>query len=307
MSRLPTISTRALRLAVAALMIGLAVPAFAQEATPEPVIDGAPSAIWYLSGATIKGHLENGTPGDEVTLQFKRPGREWNDFKTKPVSEDRTVSFRAADLKTTKVFRLEWVDELTDGSKYSDTHRVEVRPRLTVLLKPKHAFQGASVKLKGSLLPSIWGRKVTIMRKANGGWSTVKKVAAGDGTFVLKVTSDTVGKRRFKAVFAGDKLNPARSRKGVLKVYDPDPATWYGPGFYGNGTACGKTLRRKTLGVAHRTLPCGTMVSIVFRGRSITVPVIDRGPYTSAEWDLTQETAERIGFSGTQTVGTLHN
>lgn len=306
MTRLPSISTRALRLAVAALMIGFAVPAFAQAATPQPVIDRAPGAVGYRSGATIKGHLENGAPSDEVTLQFKRPGREWNDLKTKPVTGEQSVSFRAAELKTTKVFRLRWVDELTDVSKYSETRRVEVRPRLTVRLEPKHAFQGASVKLKGSLRPEISGRKVAIKRRANGRWSTLKKVAAGDGTFALRVSSDSIGKRRFKAVFAGDKLNPGRSRKGVLKVYDPDPATWYGPGFYGNGTACGKTLRRGTLGVAHRTLPCGTMVSIVFHGRSITVPVIDRGPYTSAEWDLTQETAERLGFSGTQTVGTLH-
>src|SRR5262245_38422346 len=37
-------------------------------------------------------------------------------------------------------------------------------------------------------------------------------------------------------------------------------ATWYGPGLYGNGTACGQTLWPGTIGVAHRTLPCGTTV-----------------------------------------------
>ena len=66
--------------------------------------------------------------------------------------------------------------------------------------------------------------------------------------------------------------------------------SWYGPGFYGQGTACGYTLTESLMGVAHRTLPCGTMVT--FRnprnGREITVPVVDRGPYVAGRiWDLT--------------------
>jgi len=57
-------------------------------------------------------------------------------------------------------------------------------------------------------------------------------------------------------------------------------ATWYGPGLYGNGTACGQILRPGTLGVAHRTLPCGTTVKINYHGHSLVTKVIDRGPYT---------------------------
>jgi rare lipoprotein A (RlpA)-like double-psi beta-barrel protein len=66
----------------------------------------------------------------------------------------------------------------------------------------------------------------------------------------------------------------------------PDPptagiviASWYGPGFYGNRTACGQVYTPEIIGVAHRTLPCGTLVVIEFRGRTMTIPVIDRGPY----------------------------
>src|SRR5258708_2450565 len=43
-------------------------------------------------------------------------------------------------------------------------------------------------------------------------------------------------------------------------------ATWYGPGLYGRHTACGETLRPGTIGVAHRSLPCGTAVKFVFHG-----------------------------------------
>ncbi len=66
--------------------------------------------------------------------------------------------------------------------------------------------------------------------------------------------------------------------------------SWYGPEFYGHRTACGYAMTRKLLGVAHRSLPCGTLVT--FRnpanGRTLTLPVVDRGPYVSArQWDLT--------------------
>lgn len=56
-------------------------------------------------------------------------------------------------------------------------------------------------------------------------------------------------------------------------------ASWYGPGFYGNRTACGQLYTPEISGVAHRTLPCGTMLELEFRGRVVTVPVIDRGPF----------------------------
>lgn len=74
------------------------------------------------------------------------------------------------------------------------------------------------------------------------------------------------------------------------------PTTWYGPGFWGNRTACGTTLRRGTWGIAHRTLPCGKLVWLRFHGRSIAVPVIDRGPFGYANIDLTQRTADYLGF-----------
>ena len=59
-------------------------------------------------------------------------------------------------------------------------------------------------------------------------------------------------------------------------------ASWYGPGFYGNRTACGQTYSEDIVGIAHRTLACGTRVSITSpNGITITVPVIDRGPFVA--------------------------
>jgi rare lipoprotein A (peptidoglycan hydrolase) len=107
--------------------------------------------------------------------------------------------------------------------------------------------------------------------------------------------------------FRGDRLNAAASRSlgGRVYVYRPSQASWYGPGLYGNGLACGGRLGPGTLGVANRTLPCGTRVTLRYRGRSVTVPVIDRGPFhATREWDLTGATKARLHFPDTGVVWT---
>jgi rare lipoprotein A (peptidoglycan hydrolase) len=74
-------------------------------------------------------------------------------------------------------------------------------------------------------------------------------------------------------------------------------ATWYGPGFWGEQTACGMPLMKGTLGAAHKKLPCGTQVTFTYNGISVDATVIDRGPYTKGyKWDLTKRTAKAIGF-----------
>ena len=76
-------------------------------------------------------------------------------------------------------------------------------------------------------------------------------------------------------------------------------ASWYGPGLWGNSTACGQTLRPNTLGVAHKTLPCGTTVKFVYHGKALITQVIDRGPYVKGRaWDLTAAASEALEFEG---------
>jgi rare lipoprotein A (peptidoglycan hydrolase) len=81
--------------------------------------------------------------------------------------------------------------------------------------------------------------------------------------------------------------------------------SWYGPGFYGNRTACGQALTTTLVGVAHRTLPCGTKVTFKnpANGRVITVPVVDRGPYVSGRtWDLTGGACTKLAACRTGTL-----
>ena len=95
------------------------------------------------------------------------------------------------------------------------------------------------------------------------------------------------------AVVARPRPNPRTTAtagsSGGSWHHDPE-VSWYGPGFYGHRTACGYALTTTLLGVANRTLPCGTRIT--FRnpanGRTITVKVVDRGPYVSGrQWDMT--------------------
>jgi rare lipoprotein A (peptidoglycan hydrolase) len=96
---------------------------------------------------------------------------------------------------------------------------------------------------------------------------------------------------------------PTPARPAVTLPPLPDPptagiviASWYGPGFYGNRTACGQTYTPEIIGVAHRTLPCGTLVVLEYRGHTMTVPVIDRGPYIAGRTlDLSNATHLAMG------------
>ena len=91
--------------------------------------------------------------------------------------------------------------------------------------------------------------------------------------------------------------------RGSVTVYRQTSASWYGPGFIGGRTACGGTLSAGVLGVANKTLPCGTKVTFHYGGRTVTARVVDRGPYvTGREWDLTPAVKARLHFPSTGTV-----
>lgn len=87
------------------------------------------------------------------------------------------------------------------------------------------------------------------------------------------------------------------TRKRLVKTMPKSRATWYW--IPHSHTACGVKLRRGTIGVAHRKLPCGTKVTLKYGHRYVRARVIDRGPYTKGvRWDLTKATADALDFTG---------
>jgi rare lipoprotein A (peptidoglycan hydrolase) len=108
------------------------------------------------------------------------------------------------------------------------------------------------------------------------------------------------------AAATGGSAAPVAGAPAATKVHKTGIATWFGPGFYGSRTACGQTLTPGVIGVANRTLPCGTLVKVSYAGHALTVPVLDRGPYShiGADWDLTAGAAQALGISETVRIGT---
>jgi peptidoglycan lytic transglycosylase len=131
------------------------------------------------------------------------------------------------------------------------------------------------------------------------GWTTVATTTVRhDHTFDAYWRPRHSGVTRLRALpgGAGTAGAAASAPQVAVAVYRRGVASWYGPGDYGKATACGIVLGHTTLGVAHRTLPCGTPVALTYHGRMLVVPVIDRGPFTPGRtWDLTQATFQALG------------
>lgn len=99
----------------------------------------------------------------------------------------------------------------------------------------------------------------------------------------------------------------AANAAGVLVT-----ASWYGPGFYDNRLPCWQWLQAHglpiqfeadTWGVANKTLPCGTMLTLSHGSHVITVPVVDRGPYIAGrELDLSPRVKAALGCTDLCTV-----
>ena len=167
------------------------------------------------------------------------------------------------------------------------------------------------MSLTGILAGSGSGRSAEIQLQGRSGtWLTVVRgPAARDGSFKLSWRAPKSGRFLARAVTAGaHKSELAATPTTVITVHKKTQATWYDQA--GTTSACGVKLRKATLGVAHKTLPCGTRLDFSFRGKSITIPVIDRGPFVNGvSYDLTIEVARRLGFvnTGRGAVGVLRS
>jgi rare lipoprotein A len=169
------------------------------------------------------------------------------------------------------------------------------------------ALRGRMTRLRGAFPDLAAGTSVQIQRQdPAAGWvDEAQTTTAAGGAFVARWRPKVLGRFVFRALAAGDPVRAATAAPTAqVTVYRPALTTWYGPGLYGRRTACGRVLSRRLLGVAHRTLPCGTPVEFYFHGRAITVPVVDRGPFgNAAHYDLTSAAAEQLGMTETATLG----
>ncbi|MHB1835425.1 MAG: septal ring lytic transglycosylase RlpA family protein [Solirubrobacteraceae bacterium] len=177
--------------------------------------------------------------------------------------------------------------------------RVTVAARFHITRRWLDLLGGGRVSVRGRLAPAQPGRLVVLERRTGRGWRRVIVRRTGrNGGFWVRWSGGGRLPAKLRILFPGDSANASTAQRlGIAVVLHPSVASWY---YDAGATACGF---HATYGVANRTLPCGTHVTIRRGSRSVTAVVDDRGPFVwGRTWDLNQNTAAALGFAGVGTV-----
>jgi hypothetical protein len=173
-----------------------------------------------------------------------------------------------------------------------------VEAELALHVSKHDVLAGSDLLVSGRISPTPGGahRVKVIVDGPSGG--QLRTTTNRSGAFRAHWGLHSTGIYEIRAYGIHDRrVSGSASAVRHVAVYRRAAASYYGPGLYGGALACGGTLQPGTLGVAHKWLPCGTRVRLRYRGRSLTVPVVDRGPYVGGrDFDLTEATKERLRF-----------
>ena len=263
----------------------------AEPPAPEARIAASDSTEPFGREIALAGSVP-GSPSAPVDLEFRAAGTgEWKPLRS--LSTDGTASYRA----TVVARRSGAYQAVPATGAASPPAKVRVRARASLHVADPNPLVGAPVRLRGRAKP---GGRRTVRIKA-GGRTVARGQTAPDGSFRVRWKPSSTGALRLRAVVGRNRLaHPGHSAPRRVTAFRRAAASWYGPGLYGGALACGGTLTPGTLGVANKTLPCGTKLTLRYRGRSVRVAVVDRGPYSgSREFDLTAATKQRLGFPDT--------
>lgn len=158
---------------------------------------------------------------------------------------------------------------------------------------------GRRVAVIGHAQPGLAGMRAALQVHRGHRWDTIDRDrTASGGRYVLRGRLQRAMSAPARVVVQAG-ASRLRKRIGRVNVFRSASASWYGPGLYGNRLGCGGTLTTSRLGVANKTLPCGTKLTLRHGRRTVRVRVIDRGPYVAGrEFDLTAATARRLHFRG---------
>ncbi len=191
----------------------------------------------------------------------------------------------------------------TTAGERTAVRRLPARTSVSVLARRTHVRAGRTVRVSGRVRPAIAGRLVVLQRRGHRRWVTIDRgrTAAG-GRYDLRYRTRATMSAAIRVRVAGSPGASRRTRRiGRIEAFRPALASWYGSG---QGLACGGRLTPGMMGVAHKSLPCGTRITIRYRGRQVRVPVVDRGPFSGArEFDLGPGVRAALRFDG---VGTVH-
>jgi rare lipoprotein A len=315
--------TRAVHVIIATTM--LAVPAsalaFSGVASPPPQSAQNPvqtplnvkvsaHRVRFGRAVTITGIAPAADAGRRVLVQTAGEGQpSWHALGAATVDTTGTFRARVIPRRSGLLRAVEQTPSATpdrtatvrpaQGADSGPQPKITVGARFTPARHPAAVLSTGPVPMRGKLLPAFPGRRVRLQRHDAHGWHTVAAGRTGArGGYRLRFAPGDAEDRALRVVFSGDHRNAQAIRPaGRVTVLHPALASWYDDA--GN-TACGF---HAGLGVANRTLPCGTKVMLRYGGRTVNAVVDDRGPYAGGrEWDLNQNTASALGFGGVGTV-----
>ena len=192
------------------------------------------------------------------------------------------------------------------GTTPLTAHQGRVRTSVGVFSRRTSVRAGRSARVSGRVRPGLPGRLVVLQRVRGHRWVTIARTrTALGGRYVLRHRTRASVSAPLRVRVAGAAGASRRTRRiGRLEAFRPALASWYGEG---QALACGGHLTPGMMGVAHKSLPCGTRVTIRYRGRRVRVPVVDRGPYAGGrEFDLGPGVRAALRFDGVGTVQVAH-
>lgn len=310
---------RALHVAAGALALAVPGTAVALEsgatqalgATTGPALHTTVSrhSLRYDRQVTVRGTAPAGDAGHSVALQFLPAGHNvWRQLARTTVGSADHFSFRvrlarsgqlrAVSVQSTSTSPV--AQAASSPAAPSTPQRVGVGAGLRgVSHRSRVSETGARITLRGRLLPSQGGRTVRLLARSGRTWRAVARTRTGRrGGFALRYAVRGTARRWLRVSFRGDRTNRGNwVSAGSVTGLVPRVASWYNDG---GSTACGFHAR---FGVANRTLPCGTRVTIAYHGRSVVATVDDRGPYVGGRtYDLNQNIAGALGMYGVATV-----
>ncbi|MDX6586071.1 MAG: rare lipoprotein [Solirubrobacterales bacterium] len=266
----------------------------------------APASVRIGNATTIKGEFPDS--GNAEVAILHRPAGD-NGFKRVGSAQTGAGGRWSARVKPrhTGDWRARLVapptgDALTGApapDSESDTELIRVRSVTKVAPAKRDVVTGTGVEIHGRVAPA--GQRDVVVEI---GGQTKRAHADKKGRFNVDWKAPGAGNYNVRATAKRNKdASGSKDSGGHITAYRYAQASWYGPGLYGNGTACGGHLTPSTRGVAHKTLPCGTKLSIRHGSKEVHVTVIDRGPYAgNREFDLTEATKNDLGFEGVGSI-----
>jgi len=280
-------------------MAAMTSPASAEKRAPSLKVKVAPQVATHGKAIQVRG--ASGSTGRKPVRVFFR------DAATKTWGKLKTIRSDARGFYDTNV-KARQSGQLrvsTARGEFSPIRKLRVRSTLKVQGIDRYVKLGDKLGIRGVVRPK-GVRRIKIV--INGAGETIRTKTKAHGGFAVKWRPKSAGNYRVRVFTANNEVAIGDSSRR-FRVYGlrAAHASYYGPGLYGNGVACGGTLTPSTMGVAHKTLPCGTKVTIRYQGKTVRVPVIDRGPYIAGrDYDLTEAVRNRIGFGGVGTIWVNH-